>query len=266
MVALRCKPLIQKNEWDCYNELPCEVIMSNSYFEFKQFRVEQGQCAMKVGTDGTLLGAWAAGGGKILDIGTGTGLVALMMAQRFPSASVTAVEIDHEACLQATANFGASPFCGRLRLAESSIQTFTNENNAVAIPVEYDAIVCNPPYFVNSLVCPDGQRTLARHTASLSFGELFRCVSSLISDKGVFSAVIPADAFGEFDGAARMTGLRCVRKCLVKTVPRKQPRRCLVAFLKDMRCSYEESAECLADARGNRSEWYSRLTEDFYVR
>lgn len=240
--------------------------MSNSYFQFKQFRVEQGQCAMKVGTDGTLLGAWAAGGGNILDIGTGTGLVALMMAQRFPSASVTAVEIDHEACLQATANFEASPFADRLRLAESSIQTFANENHSAAITGEYDSIVCNPPYFVNSLVCPDGQRALARHTDSLSFEELFRCVSSLISDRGVFSAVIPADAFGEFDGAARLTGMRCVRKCLVKTVPRKQPRRCLVAFSKDMRGNYEENVKCLADACGNRSEWYSRLTADFYVK
>lgn len=240
--------------------------MSNSYFEFKRFRVEQGRCAMKVGTDGTLLGAWAAGGGNILDIGTGTGLVALMMAQRFHSSSVTAVEIDPEACVQAAANFGASPFAGRLRLAESSIQTFTNEIHSVAVPSKYDAIVCNPPYFVNSLVCPDDKRSLARHTASLSFGELFRCVSLLISDDGVFSAVIPADAFVGFDSAARIAGMRCIRKCCVKTVPRKLPRRCLVAFSKDMHCGYEETVECLADADGSRSEWYSRLTEDFYVK
>ncbi len=240
--------------------------MSNSYFEFKRFRVEQSRCAMKVGTDGTLLGAWANGGDNILDIGTGTGLVALMMAQRFPSASVTAVEIDKEACVQAADNFSASPFSGRVVLEESSIQVFTDKNSSADIPMKYDAIVCNPPYFVNSMNCSDSQRTLARHTASLSFDELFRCVSSLLSDNGEFSAVIPADAFGVFDGAARMEGMRCIRKCGIKTVPRKEPRRCLVAFSKDMNRPYEESVECLAEADGSRSEWYSRLTADFYVK
>ena len=125
--------------------------MANDYFQFRQFTVYQGRCAMKVGTDGTLLGAWAHGGPTVLDIGTGTGLIALMMAQRFPEASVVGVDIDGEAIGQARENVVRSPFAGQIQLVNADIRCFQ--------PSAFAAIVSNPPDFVDSLECPDEQRT-----------------------------------------------------------------------------------------------------------
>lgn len=251
---------------DSDNSLKRKTKMSNSFFEFRQFRVEQGDTAMKVGTDGTLLGAWAQGGDKILDIGTGTGLIALMMAQRFPLAQLTAVEIDKAACRQAAENFSASPFSSRLSIVESSIQDFALRHSDVIDLRIYNSIVCNPPYFLDSLQCPDKQRSLARHASSLHFEELFHCVSMLLTDCGVFSVIIPSEVLSSFDSAARIEGFRCIRKCAVKTVERKCPRRYLLSYSRDITGEYEETTECLDGGDGKRSEWYTRLTKDFYVR
>ena len=117
-------------------------IMSEG-FTFKRFTVSHGKCAMKVGTDGVLLGAWARGGRRILDVGTGSGLVALMMAQRFEDAEITAIDIEPGACLQARENVAASPFAGRIRVVETALQDFREG--------EYDAIVCNPPFYAGTL-------------------------------------------------------------------------------------------------------------------
>ena len=140
--------------------------MANDYFNFRQFTVRQERCAMKVGTDGTLLGAWAHGGSSILDIGVGTGLIALMMAQRFPESHIGGIDIDHEAVEQALENVKASPF-RNIDVVEADAKSYGGSS--------FDAIVCNPPYFADSLQSPDMQRTIARHTVSLSFRDL--CVS-----------------------------------------------------------------------------------------
>ena len=240
--------------------------MSNNYFEFKKFKVFQDRCAMKVGTDGTLLGAWACGGDTILDIGTGTGLVALIMAQRFPSATVTAVEIDQSACIQARENFSSSPFSSRIRIVESSIQDFSMRFDESMDNQKFDAIVCNPPYFVDSLNCPDAQRNIARHAITLDYSALFRCVSRLLSEQGTFSAVLPAETFSLFDCAARMAGFRCIRKCAVKTVPRKPVRRYLLSYSRSRIYSYEECEVCLCDAHGSKTEWYDSLTSKLYIK
>ena len=121
--------------------------MANDYFRFKRFTIHQSRCGMKVGTDGTLLGAWAHGGDTILDIGTGTGLIALMMAQRFPSASVTGIDIDEAACMQARENVEDSPF---------SVSIL--HRNVLDMKGIFDAVVSNPPYFNHSLESPDNQR------------------------------------------------------------------------------------------------------------
>ena len=115
----------------------------SSGFTFKRFTVSHAKCAMKVGTDGVLLGAWACGGRRILDVGTGSGLVALMMAQRFVDAQVTAIDIEPGACLQARENVAASPFADRVSVVEASLQAFRGG--------EYDAIVCNPPFYAGTL-------------------------------------------------------------------------------------------------------------------
>ena len=160
--------------------------MANDYFKFRQFTIHQGRCAMKVGTDGTLLGAWAnapLGTTRILDIGTGTGLIALMMAQRFPQAEVVGVDIDTDAVGQASENVEQSPFKDRIRILQMDITEMTG--------VLFDTIVSNPPFFVDALICPDDQRTLARHTVNLTYDELMQTAYRLMTLDGCFSVIIP---------------------------------------------------------------------------
>lgn len=236
--------------------------MANNFFSFRQFTVYQDKCGMKVGTDGTLLGAWATGGRRILDIGTGTGLIALMMSQRFPEAKVTAIDIDSDASAQACENVASSPFVHRVEVANISLQDL--EKTALSRNLEFDSIICNPPFFNNSLGCPDTKRHQARHADTLPFPTLFRCVRRLLSADGVFSAVIPSDCMQAFDSAARIEGLSTKRKCLVKTVPWKAAKRILVEYtLAKAEPLLEE--HCLEDGTGQRSEWYKNLTREFYL-
>lgn len=232
--------------------------MSNSFFRFKQFTVWHDRCAMKVGTDGVLLGAWAEGGKFILDVGTGSGLVAFFMSQRYAEACVTAIDIDKDACVQARDNADKSDFKSRINVIETSLQDFETD-------IKYDSVVCNPPFFQNSLKSDDRQRTIARHTDTLSYHALFRCVASLLDDKGVFSVVIPASCRSDFDMEALFAGLFPSRVCAVRTVPRKPVSRYLLAYGKYPADRVEETAVCLrGDTIGN-PEWYSRLMADFYL-
>ena len=244
--------------------------MSNNYFQFKRFVVRQERCAMKVGTDGTLLGAWARGGQRVLDIGTGTGLIALMMAQRCPDAQVTAVDIDADAVRQARENVAESSFAERITVVEGDINTLTIHNSGNHIshlsPLIYhfDAIVCNPPYFNDSLTCPDEQRTTARHTTTLTYRELMAAVARLLSDDGEFSVVIPFDCKARLEAEAALAGLSKTRECSVKTTPRKAPRRFLLAFRKHP-VAVETTEGVLETEPGQRSDWYHALTNDFYL-
>ena len=235
--------------------------MPNTFFRFKRFVVWQDRCAMKVGTDGVLLGAWATGGKRILDIGAGTGVIAMMMAQRFPDARVDAVEIDGMAYVQAVENVSQSPFAERIELMNMSIQAFAG---AEAHP-SYDAIVSNPPYFENALRNPDAQRMVARHADTLPFAQLFGAVVRLLSDDGVFSAVIPAESKSRFDEEASYAGLFTIRQTGVKTTPRKPVRRYLMAYAKHPAAAVDTHEEVLEIAHGVRSEWYEGLTRDFYL-
>jgi len=228
--------------------------MANDYFSFKQFTVRQDRCAMKVGTDGTLLGAWAHGGQHILDIGSGTGLIALMMAQRFPDATVVAVDIDAEACRQAAENVAASPF------EVTVVNTDVKEMDSL-----FDSIVSNPPYFIDSLECTDHQRTIARHASSLTYAELVGNAYRLLTSDGEFSVVIPAECKSKLEGEAALQGFFKVRECAVKTTPRKATKRYLLAFRKH-RVENAEITEGVIETSPNvRSEWYQQLTKDFYL-
>ncbi len=235
--------------------------MPNTFFRFKRFVVWQDRCAMKVGTDGVLLGAWASGGRRILDIGAGTGLIALMMAQRFPDAHVEGVEIDEMAYAQALDNVSRSPFSERIKLVNASIQAFAGAEEHLS----YDAIVSNPPYFENALRNPDTQRMVARHADTLPFAQLFGAVVRLLSDDGVFSAVIPAESKSRFDEEASLCGLFTVRQTAVRTTPRKPVRRYLVAYAKHPAAVVETDEVVLEVAHGVRSEWYGGITRDFYL-
>ena len=233
--------------------------MSNNFFRFKRFKINHDRCAMKVGTDGVLLGAWGCVDGKrILDIGTGSGLIALMAAQRNPDAEVLGIDIDEGAVSQAQENFVESPFGERVGCILQDILTFR--------PKEcYDAILCNPPFYTEDTLPPDMARSLARNSASLPFEYLIGSVCKILSEKGVFSVILPVQAMQTFTGLCLDKGLYLVRRCLVRTTPKKTPRRALLTFAMDNSQATEETELCLMNPDGSRSLAYSELTKDFYL-
>ena len=244
--------------------------MPNNYFRFKQFVVHQELCAMKVGTDGTLLGAWAHGGTRILDIGTGTGLIALMMSQRFPEAKLMAVDIDEKACEQAQQNVNESPFADHIRVVQGNIADVLNEKesnlyNLLTQQGMYDAIVSNPPYFEESLSCKNDQRTMARHTTMLSYRTLIQTARLLLRDNGFFSLVIPFDCRTRLEQECFLNGFFLTRVCGVKTTPKKPARRFLLEFRKHAPSEVEHSEGVIDIAPSIRSEWYRSLTDEFYL-
>ena len=227
-------------------------------FQFKQFTVSQDRCAMKVGTDGVLLGAWAHGGARILDIGTGTGLIALMMAQRFPEATIDAIEIDHDAATQAAENVARSPFAERIRVIETSLQQFEPDTH-------YNIIVTNPPFFSHSLKSPDDSRRLARQTDSLPFSAIFAFAAHYLTPDGELSAIIPTDYLEEFSQEAFMRGMFLSRQYSIRTVERKPAKRTLAAFSTSRPAVFDKQEVILMDKNGKRSEWYEELTREFYL-
>lgn len=236
--------------------------MANSYFQFKRFTVCQQHCAMKVGTDGTLLGAWAAAPqapGRILDIGTGTGLIALMMAQRFPKALVTAIDIDEMAVSQAAENVAASPFADRISVVAADVQTFRTAE-------KFDSIVCNPPFFEDSLTCPDPQRTEARHTVTLGYRQLMESVFRLLKDDGLFSVIIPTDCRARLESEAHLRGFFISRVCSIQTTPRKAPKRYMIEMTKQPVNEVDTTNGVLESSPQIRSDWYHELTKEFYIK
>lgn len=244
--------------------------MSNDHFKFKQFTVYQQCCAMKVGTDGTLLGAWAMapeGETRILDIGTGTGLIALMMAQRFPNARIVGIDIDGDAVQQARQNVMESPFSDRIDILHTDLNTYAESVfvDETDDSFTFDAIVSNPPYFTDALTCPDSQRAVARHTVSLTYSELMKSSVRLLQKNGILSVIIPCDCRSRLVAAANLNGLFTSRVCQVKTTPRKSPKRQLIEFLKHPVNKLVKEEQIL-EILGSRSEWYQQLTEDFYIK
>lgn len=236
--------------------------MANGYFQFKQFTVHQQHCAMKVGTDGTLLGAWALasdGPCRVLDVGTGTGLMALMMAQRYPEALVVAIDIDEKAVFQAQENVTASPFADRIQVLEADVQTFADSE-------KFDSIVCNPPFFEDSLVCPDPQRTEARHTVSLGYRQLMDSAFRLLKEDGHFSVIIPADCRSRLESEAHLRGFFIIRLCSVQTTPKKEPKRYLIEFMKHPVNEIDITNGILESSLQIRSDWYRELTQEFYIK
>lgn len=234
-------------------------------FQFKQFTVSQDRCAMKVGTDGVLLGAWAHGGARILDIGTGTGLIALMMAQRFPEATIDAIEIDHDAATQAAENVARSPFAERIRVIETSLQQFEPATHNKIPDTHYNIIVTNPPFFSHSLKSPDESRRLARQTDSLPFSAIFAFAAHYLTPDGELSAIIPTDHLEEFSQEAFMRGMFLSRQYSIRTVERKPAKRTLAAFSTSRPAVFDKQEVILMDKNGKRSKWYEELTKEFYL-
>lgn len=216
---------------------------------------------MKVGTDGVLLGAWAdcVNVKSILDIGAGTGLISLMLAQR-SNAKIEAVEIDKAACVQAKENVNKSLWEDRVEILNKSFQDFAKTTNG-----KYDLIVSNPPYFQNSLYAPDKKRTDARHNSNLELEDLILGALSLLSVKGRLSVILPYLEGTMFILKAAESGLYCVRQTKVLPKPAKEPKRLLLEFMKEKMPLVEQELIIELNKRHEYSEAYKNLTKDFYL-
>lgn len=233
--------------------------MSSDCFRFKQFEVCHAGCAMKVGTDGVLLGAWASCQQRILDVGTGSGLIALMLAQRFEAAQIDAIDIDGDAVRQATDNFAHSKWSNRLHCRQIAVQDLAKED------VRYDAIVSNPPYFVDSLKNPNLHRQTARHTDTLSYEELLASCEHLLTADGVLSLILPAESEQVVLDTAKSVGLYPTRLVHVYSKPGKPVKRILLELQKRNDQPCEESHFYIESATSPRSDEYTALTKDFYL-
>jgi tRNA1Val (adenine37-N6)-methyltransferase len=203
--------------------------MPNDYFQFKQFRIAQAACAMKVSTDACLLGAVADlhGATRLLDIGTGTGLLALMAAQRHPGAPIEAIEIDEAAAAQAAENVAASPWAGRIRVQPLSLAAY-----AAVRPAPFSHIICNPPFFQQSLRSPDAARSTARHTApdTLSFAELAGFAADFLTENGLLTVLLPPVEMAAFAQEAQRVGLYPATRLVVRHRPGRRVLRHIVDF------------------------------------
>lgn len=234
--------------------------MSESTFRFKQFTVHQDKCAMKVGTDAVLLGSWINPGfaSSILDIGTGTGLIALMLAQK-SVATIDAIDIDEGACLQAHENFRISPWFNRLYITKCALQEY-----AETCTTTYDLIVSNPPYFHHASKPPDGSRSTARHAGTLSFEDLLNGVKKLMASDGRFCVVLPKKEGMEFMDLAQSLGIFCHRLVRVKTIADKPEKRLLMEFRHHQGIPTSEEIVIQEDDH-TYSRQYLELTQPYYI-
>jgi tRNA1Val (adenine37-N6)-methyltransferase len=216
---------------------------------------------MKVGTDGVLLGAWAqsVSAENILDIGTGTGLIAIMLAQR-TMAMIDAVEIEESSVTQAIENINSCKWRKRIKVHHISFQDFYRNS-----PRKYQLIVSNPPYFTNSMKAPDKNRTTARHTYSLPFEELMQGVSVLLADNGRFCLILPFEQGNVFIEDAKKHKLFCSKKVNVKPNNDKKPKRLLLEFCNKKQTTIESTLTIETEKRHIYSEDYKRLTKDFLI-
>jgi len=203
--------------------------MPNDYFQFQQFRIAQSACAMKVSTDACLLGAVADlhDAIRLLDIGTGTGLLALMAAQRHPGAHIEATEIDEAAAAQAAANVAASPWASRIRVQPLSLAAY-----AATRPAPFSHIICNPPFFRQSLRSPDAARSTARHTApdTLSFAELAGFAADFLAKNGLLTVLLPPIEMAAFEQEAAQAQLHPATRLVVRHRAGSRVLRHIVGF------------------------------------
>lgn len=229
-------------------------------FQFKNFSITQENTAMKVGTDGVLLGAWSkAKEGNVLDIGTGTGLIALMLAQRTKTALIDTIEIDEAASKEAQKNFNNSAWKARLTSINSSLQNYQPQK-------KYDLIISNPPFFIDATKAPDFNRNNARHTDTLSFEELIKAAKLLLTDDGILSLILPTNEANLFIELTHNSTLFLKRKCLVKPNPNKAAKRILMEFSFSKTEIIEDELTIETETRHQYTNEYKTLTKDFYLK
>ncbi|MXN92064.1 methyltransferase [Flavobacterium sp. Sd200] len=235
-----------------------------SVFQFKQFTIQQDKTAMKVGTDGVLLGAWAPikhNPYSILDIGAGTGLIALMLAQRSHAEQIDAMEIDDDAYEQAVENFENSPWGDRLFCYHAGLDEFMEEPED-----EYDLIVSNPPFYTEDYTSGDPQRDAARFAHSLPFEDLAEATGILLSENGIFATILPYKEEAHFIALMREEGLYPFKITHVKGTPTTDVKRSLMAFDRNETNVAEVDELIIETSRHQYTPDYIELTKDFYLK
>ena len=233
--------------------------MGNSWFQFQQFRVEQDRCAMKISTDAVLLGSLAEGedAKTILDIGTGTGVISLMLAQRFEQANIFAIEIDQDAFEQAKMNFEQSIFSDRIEILQGAIQDLKKKSS-------FDLIVSNPPYFPDHLKSPDSKRNQALHTDSLSFEDLASSVDQLLSKDGAFWVILPPRQMAELELIFSKLGFNSGKDIHVQDRPGKPIHRIVRSFHRTIQ-EKRQTRIFIKEDSGDYLELYKSLISGFLL-
>ncbi len=236
--------------------------MSRNYFKFKQFTIQQEHAPFKITTDSVMLGAWADfhGARNILDIGTGTGVLALMAAQR-TDANIVAIEPDPGAFMQAGLNISDSPWHERITLINTGVQDYFPKAGLL-----FDAVITNPPFFVDSLPNPDPGKAMARHSLTLSFRELLEAAIRLMVPSGTLHLVLPVNEAGQVIEIAGSLGLYCQRKLNVRPAPETPPSRVLMTLGYSQGNVEESTIVIEKGGRHNYSDEYVSLTKDFYLK
>lgn len=236
--------------------------MGETLFRFKEFQVQQEKSAMKINTDGVLLGAWVNCDGveSILDIGTGSGVIAMMLAQRSAAKKIVGVEIDKESVLEAAQNMKECQWSTRLQAVHDSIQDYAKTNRS-----EFDLLVSNPPFFSGGTLSSTQQRSLVKHTVKLSHNDLLRSAFSLLKPDGEFCVVLPYIEGLRLVELAEQSRLYLNRICEVHSFKDSPVERLLLAFKKSKESLLKESLVIRAN-KDEFTEAYCALTRDFYLK
>jgi tRNA1Val (adenine37-N6)-methyltransferase len=236
-------------------------MMSNNFFSFKQFTINQEKAGFKVGTDGVLLGACTdiTNARKILDVGTGTGVIAIMLAQR-SDADIVAIEPDYESYLQACDNVSHCKWQSRIEVKHTGLQNYYSENE------KFDLIVINPPYFTDSLKSPDPRKSAARHTGTLNSEEILKGVIRLLNDDGKLQVILPFVEGNIFIADAGKFGLYCNNILKIKPLPASEVRRLVLLFSRERLRVTEKFLTIEHGRRHEFTEDYINLTKDFYLK
>lgn len=232
----------------------------NNFFKFKQFTIEQELCAMKVGTDGVLIGAWGAvGETRLLDIGCGSGLLAIMAAQRSENLLIDAIDIEESAIKQSLINVDACPWRHRIAIHHTSLQNFKPG-------YQFDFILSNPPYFINSLKEGCDARAIARHSNTLSYRDLAENVERLLSEDGLFSVIFPYLEANIFIVEAANYSLYCVKRLDIKGTPSRATKRSMLQFSRKRKEMTNDELIIEDGGRHGYTQKYRDLTKEFYIK